>query len=193
MNIFKDENYFDPKFRYPEEVFKDIEWNDGLNKVSNYGRVISVTRNSDYTLYRVLKPTVSTFGYLKVELRNGGKAFTIHRLVSIMFIPNPNNHPIINHIDNCRTNNYYKNLEWCTYSYNTWHAWQTHSKTNRIGENHPMSLLTNEQILQIIDMINEGYGISEIGRRFNVHRNNIQAMKTGSSYKYLRHLIKGLQ
>ena len=41
-----------------------------------------------------------------------------HRAVALAWIPNPNDYPIINHIDEDKKNNYYKNLEWCTYSYN---------------------------------------------------------------------------
>ena len=41
-----------------------------------------------------------------------------HRAVALAWIPNPNNYPIVNHIDENKRNNYYKNLEWCTYSYN---------------------------------------------------------------------------
>ena len=45
--------------------------------------------------------------------------FTLHRLLAVHFIPNPNNLPFVNHIDENKLNNSINNLEWCTQVYNT--------------------------------------------------------------------------
>lgn len=42
----------------------------------------------------------------------------IHRLVAEAFIPNPDNLPIVNHLDEQPWNNDYRNLEWCTTKHN---------------------------------------------------------------------------
>jgi len=60
-------------------------------------------------------------GYVQVVLQNKKmglkpKAFYVHRLVGKTFINNPNNHPQINHIDYCRTNNNVDNLEWVSFN-----------------------------------------------------------------------------
>lgn len=46
----------------------------------------------------------------------------IHRLLAIYFIPNPNNLPYVNHIDENKQNNDLSNLEWCTLEYNNKHS-----------------------------------------------------------------------
>lgn len=60
-------------------------------------------------------------GYHRVSLKNNeGKYIKerVHRLVANVFIANPNNYKIINHIDENKSNNSVENLEWCTQSQN---------------------------------------------------------------------------
>lgn len=65
--------------------------------------------------------------------KNGkGKTHKVHRLVAMIFIPNPNNLPIVNHIDEDKTNNNVNNLEWCTHKYNMNYG----TRNERISENH---------------------------------------------------------
>lgn len=54
-----------------------------------------------------------------------GKSIKIHRLVAQLFVPNPDNKPQVNHIDRCRHNNHYSNLEWVTQAENNEHARRT--------------------------------------------------------------------
>jgi hypothetical protein len=47
-----------------------------------------------------------------------GKWYKAHRLVAMVYIPNPNNYPIVMHKDNNPLNNYKDNLMWGTHSMN---------------------------------------------------------------------------
>ena len=89
---------------------------DDRYSVSNFGRIKSSYANKE----KILKPFKDAGGYLKVDLRSKGKRKTmsVHRLVALAFIPNPNNLPEINHKDKNKENNYVDNLEWCTAKYN---------------------------------------------------------------------------
>jgi hypothetical protein len=69
-----------------------------------------------------LKGSVNQKGYRYIAVYlpefKKQKKITIHRLVALTYLDNPNDLPHINHIDGNRLNNRVENLEWCTVSYN---------------------------------------------------------------------------
>ena len=73
---------------------------------------------------RILKPAKNR-GYLQVGLYNENgkhKTFYIHRLVAIAFIPNPDNLPEVNHINENKEDNSVDNLEWISHKNNMSHG-----------------------------------------------------------------------
>ena len=113
------------------EIFKDISGYEGIYQVSNQGKVKSLERKVRHSeggwknwKERIIKPYKGNHGYLMLGLSNDGhrKAFTIHRLVALAFISNPDNKAEVNHKDGDKTNNLLENLEWNTPSENTKHA-----------------------------------------------------------------------
>ena len=118
------------------EVWKDIHGYEGLYQASTYGRVRSLPRAT--TSGRVLKPKVEKIGYLRLSLSKDNSIETklVHRLISLTFIPNPNNFPQVNHLDEDKTNNRVENLEWCTAQYNS--NYGTHvDRCAEHNRNHP--------------------------------------------------------
>lgn len=93
------------------EIWKSIPDYEGLYEVSNYGRVRSV-----YRYKRILKPMISNSGYERVDLfkNKNRKQFSVHRLVALTFIDNPEGKKIVNHKDENKLNNHINNLEWVT-------------------------------------------------------------------------------
>ena len=53
------------------------------------------------------------------------KTERVHRLVAQQFLPNPDNLPVINHIDGNKQNPNLENLEWTTQQENVKHAFKT--------------------------------------------------------------------
>lgn len=112
---------------FPGEIWKPICGYEGEYDVSNFGRIKSRDRfrknnsiGDAIVRQRILKPMVNLHGYLYVNLCSGGvrKVYLVHRLVAIMFIPNPLNLPQVNHKDENKKNNSVENLEWCNAKYN---------------------------------------------------------------------------
>lgn len=116
------------------EVWKAIPGYEGIYEVSDQGNVRSLDRyvyrpsllwgQAAMTFYkgRDLTPQKDRKGYMNIRLFNGSKktakAFKVHRLVAMAFLPNPDNLPEVNHKDEDKANNNVDNLEWCTTKYN---------------------------------------------------------------------------
>lgn len=154
-------------------MWKDIKNFEGLYQISDTGEVKSVKRlkqnNNGYQevkdRLRVLTPDKD--GYLRVCLSKHGKHYlkTVHRLVAEAFIPNPDNLPIINHMDEDKQNNSVDNLEWCTVQYNT-----------RYGSGmEKTAMAQGKPVIQIKDgiPINEYYSTGKASRETGVPQANI--------------------
>ena len=106
-----------------KEIWKDIEGYENLYKISNHGRIKSLKRKRigegvrNYKVNeKILKKRIDSGGYLRIALYKNSKAkhLSIHRLVAKHFVENPEGKPEVNHIDEDKSNNYFKNLEWST-------------------------------------------------------------------------------
>lgn len=98
--------------------YKIKEFPDGKYEINKKGEV----RNSKTG--QLLKGTVGKDGYLAYVLTIDNKVYRrlAHVLVATQFIPNPNNYPIVNHIDENKSNPCVDNLEWMTHSQNSNHG-----------------------------------------------------------------------
>ena len=95
-------------------MWVDIKGYEGIYKISDNAEVMNVTTGL------IKRPWVNNKGYLCIDLSKNGvtKHYLLHRLYADAFIPNPNNHPIILHLDNNKQNISRDNLIWGTYSEN---------------------------------------------------------------------------
>lgn len=96
------------------ELWKKIDDFPGY-EVSTYGRIKSHINNTHSigNVTKILKPIENAHGYYTVCLGRGNRRL-ISRLVAQAFISNPNNYPLVRHIDDNPHNNNIKNLKWGT-------------------------------------------------------------------------------
>lgn len=111
----------------PNEEWRDVFGYDYEYKISSFGRLVSLHKRkvakNDSILIRkpkILKPYTNSLGYNVTSLQKGGrqKMVKLHRLVAEAFLENPQNLPVIDHIDRNKQNNCVSNLQWCNQSLN---------------------------------------------------------------------------
>lgn len=101
-----------------------------------------------------IKPSLTLDGYPQVNVktslaRNGYRhSIKVHRLIAMAFVPNPDGHKEVNHIDGNKENNHYSNLEWCTRSHNLKHAFSLGLRTT-VGARNATAKLKEWQVKAI--------------------------------------------
>lgn len=154
-------------------IWKDIPGFEGKYQASNLGDIRSLERITKTDFYnrihrtksRILKHNITKYGYHQVVLykNNIRNRYSVHRLISLTFIENPNNLPCVNHIDENKDNNAVSNLEWCTNKYNSNYG----TATNRTAAKVKKSViqLTKEQtIINEFSSATEASNITGISR-----------------------------
>lgn len=153
------------------EEWKDIEGYEGLYKISNKGRVLSLYDNNGNRRNLILSGSYLR-GYHKVDLIKDGvpKKFQVHRLVAYHFIPNPEHLPIVHHIDENPKNNSVDNLMWCTQSFNC-----------RAGTGIQRSKEKRSKPIRCVETNTVYPSVNDAGRDLNIFASNICRCLKGRS------------
>jgi|SRR5215831_3710382 len=165
----------------PDEEWKPIAGFQELYEVSSVGRVRSLNRvlgfddlGSRTIPGRMLIPTCTRKGYLRVKLSLNGQSRTliVHRLVASAFVPNPYNLPHVNHLDMNKKNNAATNLEWCTNLHNHRHAWRT-DWNKMLGAR---TKLTSSQVVSIRSLFRSGRPARQLARKYSISTAHVYAI-----------------
>lgn len=160
-----------------QEHWRDIPGYEGLYQASNFGRVKSLARNIKNTwgtlskhkerILRLGKKKGRLTSYWMCSLRKNGvsKSCNVHRLVAILFIPNPLGKKYVNHRNGNGLDNTVGNLEWVTMGENNQHAWDTGSK--RTTKNMQDACRVNQKIaakrkMKCVCMLDSKYKLLKI-------------------------------
>ncbi len=162
------------------EIWREIPGYDGLYLASNTGKIKSFSRYKEGK--ELSGDKLNKKGYKRVNIKN--KAYLLHRLIALTFIPNPYNKEQINHIDSNKLNNSIENLEWVSNQENRDHA----VKNNLIakGETQGQSKLFEKDILQIFKLKEDGLSQSKIAKIFNVKQQAIYKILNRQRWKHVK-------
>ena len=98
---------------------KELKWSvyflDGKYAVFNDGDIWNISDGRTKKV-RKIKQCKDNTGYLRCRINE--KRVLVHRLIAECFLPNQNNLPQVNHINEIKTDNRVENLEWCDCKYN---------------------------------------------------------------------------
>lgn len=133
--------------------WKDISWYDWLYQISDIWvrslkrwkiKMMSISYNGRY-------PTISLY-------KKWCKRHSVHRLVAMAFIPNPENLPEIDHINNNKNDFRACNLQWIWRKENmkkafsdkiipafwSWKIWDNHPKSKRVLQKTKWGMIIRE-------------------------------------------------
>ena len=156
-----------------KELWKPLLEYKGI-EISSIGRIkkFANKRNKERILTNFPK---DKDGYCRCsvqKLDGTWSSQSVHRLVALAFIPNPENKKCVNHKDGNRINNNITNLEWVTHKENVHHSFINGNR--KIVKDIPKkTILTDFQINQI-DKLRQLYTINQIAKLFNVEYQSLK-------------------
>lgn len=175
-----------------EEIWKPIKGFEEKYYISNKGNVLAKNYGRSGKS-KLLKTTLSTTGYLKVELYTGSKrkSYRLHRLIAEAFIPNPQNKQFIDHINTIKTDNRIENLRWVTRSENMNNI-LTRKKCSESAKKRKISQETRQKLSYATK---HRKNAEEILRKLHeasakAHRKKVICIETGIIYESAREASK---
>jgi hypothetical protein len=164
-----------------KEIYEIIPDTEEMYEVSNYGNVRNALTNY------VLRPYQTERGYFQVCLpfssRNKRITINVHRLVANAFLKRREGKDYINHINGDKRDNRSVNLEWVTPAENNEHAVKLGLIAS--GEDAYLSVLTESEVLEIIDCLREGERNVTLAKKFKVAPNTIDDIRCNRTWRYL--------
>ena len=142
--------------------------------ISEYGDIRNRITN------KVLKPYKHKSGYLYIDIYHKKKRYTmkIHRMVAETYMPvRYKEEEIVNHEDGIKTNNHYTNLKWCTYAYNTRHAYDTGLLKQKKGTLNHKSKYSRKLILEACQMISDDLPLVTISEELGMSVSVLQHIR----------------
>jgi hypothetical protein len=174
-------------------IWKDVKGFEGIYQVSSTGilkcleRRIKRPKKGEYISKSILrKGNIGKRGYVQIPLSKNGKRYskTMHQIVAVSFLENPNNYKEVNHINGIKHDNRVENLEWCSRSENIIHAVKTGLLPVTKGSERIQSKITEEQAIEIKYSDKSIKGIT-FAKKYNVTNANISNIRKGVTWKHI--------
>lgn len=164
------------------EIWLPVIGYEGYYEVSDLGRVYSIRYG--VIMFQSTKKVGNEYKSKTVKLQNGSgiKGFGVHRLVGFAHIPNPENLPEIDHIDNDATNNIKSNLQWCTRADQIKWAYER-GRDRRFGEKGSAAKLTNSQVSELRSKYKNGVRFMDLIKLYGISQTSLCSIIKNRTYK----------
>ena len=173
------------------EQWKDIPGYEGFYEVSNKGRVRRVSPEKGTWPGRIVTPNRGGDGYQTVRLSRNKvkKTFSTHRIVALVWVPNPHGYKQVNHKDGDKLNPSADNLEWCTARQNMIHARDILNVTFNtgkgvLGSKNGNSKLTGQEVREVKYLLSPDTPVRERAKLFNIHHSRISRIKNNKAWRH---------
>jgi hypothetical protein len=171
-------------------MWKDIIGFEGYYQINEYGKVKRFSRQifGKNNSIKIINETILSDrdngkGYRVLELYKDNIRYfkKIHRLVAEAFVdnPKPDEYNQVNHIDGNKSNNYYKNLEWCNNQENCKHRNKLYNNKN----------IENATLAKMIPCAKVDLKTGEILEKYNSYKE--AAKKNGFNKDYISQCARG--
>lgn len=136
--------------------------------VDTEGKIYSTHNNGRGQYHKEITQRLNKDGYYEVTV--GKKEYRttrrVSRIIAEAFIPNPENLPEVDHINNIRTDNRAENLQWISHADNVKKIpFKTKSKAI-CGIHNGRATFTEDQIREIRKLYDDGMPIYEIAEKY---------------------------
>lgn len=135
------------------------------------GNIYGINHRKNQPEYPFLREQNENFGYKYCKIR--GKSARVHRIVAEMFIPNPDNLPIVMHINNDKKDNRVENLKWGTVSENTKQAYEDGLAYNAKGEDDSQSIAVDMYSTTTNKLVKSYGSITEASKETGIQKKTI--------------------
>lgn len=136
-------------------------------------------------IYKACRTTTSPYLYVKLCCKNVAKSYSVHRLVALAWIPNPENLPEVNHKDGDKTNNHRTNLEWVSRSQNKRHAFEVLGVQGPREFKSPRCVVSNEDVCIMKHRHDLGETYKQIARDYEISPTHVGRLIQGTRRGYL--------
>lgn len=174
-----------------QETWKPVVGFEDWYQVSDLGRIRRSAPGRRTHVGRIVTLSRNTYGYLQADLHVNGKSHTttVHKCVTAAFLgPCPDGMQV-DHINGDKTDNRVENLRYVTQADNIRHCYRLAREGrishNGIGESHPCSKLTEEQVRMVRHLLSIGMPATQIAKRYGVSDRAIGKILHGDTWTHV--------